>query len=351
LFCRVYGVTEQGNFEDVHHPRLPGEQGMNVLHLPTPLPEAAAREGISLEELERRLAGARDVLLRERAGRTYPGLDDKVLCAWNGLMIGTMAYAGRVLDEPRYVRAAERAADFVLQDLRRPGDARLLRTWRGGEAKIPAFLEDYSFLAGALLDLYEATFQLRRLTEAKAIAAEMNRLFEDPEGAWRHTATDGEDLVATFRSPTDGAIPGGNGAAARVMVRLAVLGGDSDARRRAEGAVRTFRLPMERYLGATVGLTLALDELLHEDGEVAVVGDPAAEGTVALLRAVHGTFLPGTAIALLDPADGGDAAREVPLLEGKTLVDGDPAAYVCRDYACRAPVTTVDALMKALAEL
>jgi uncharacterized protein YyaL (SSP411 family) len=351
LFCRVHGVTEQGNFEDVHHPRLPGEQGMNVLHLPSPIPEAAAREGMDPAELERRLAAARDALLRERAGRTYPGLDDKVLCAWNALMIGAMAYAGRSLDEPRYVDAAERAAGFVLRELRRPGDRRLLRTWRGGEAKIPAFLEDHAFLAGALLDLYEATFRLRWLTEAKAVAGEMNRLFGDPDGGWRHTASDGEELVASFRSPTDGAVPGGNGAAARVMVRLAVLAGDADARRRAEEAVRAFRLPMERYPGATIGLTLALDELLHEDGEVAVVGDPAAEKTRALVRTVYRAFLPGTAIALRDPGDGGEAAREVPLLEGKGLVDGDPAAYVCRNYACRAPVTTVGALRKELAEL
>jgi uncharacterized protein YyaL (SSP411 family) len=347
----VHGVTEAGNFEDVHHPRLPGEQGLNVLHLPVPLGEAAAREGLEPADLRRRLAAARAVLLRVRAGRTYPGLDDKALCAWNALMIGAMAYAGRALDEPRYVAAAERAAEFVLRELRRPGDGRLLRTWRGGEAKIPAFLEDHAFLASALLDLYEATFRLRWFTEARAIAAEMNRLFADPSGGWRHTASDGEELIAAFRSPTDGAIPGGNGAAARVMIRLAVLAGDGDARRRAEDAVRSFRGAMEGWPAATLGLSLALDELLHEDGEVALVGDPDEAATRELARAVHRAFLPGTAIALLDPAGGGDAAREIPLLAGKTLVGGEAAAYVCRDYACREPVTSVAALEKELAEL
>jgi hypothetical protein len=351
LFCRAYGVTEIGNFEDVHHPRLPGEQGMNVLHLPSAPDEVAAREELGPAELERRLAASRGILMRERGGRTYPGLDDKVLCAWNALMIGSMAYAGRALDEPRYTDAAERAADFVLRELRRPGDRRLLRTWRGGEAKIPAFLEDHAFLVEALLDLYEGTFRPRWLAEAKATAAEMNRLFADPEGGWRHTAADGEELVASFRTPTDGAVPGGNGAAARAMIRLAVLAGDPDARQRAEDAVRIFRLPMERYLGGTLGLSIAVDELIHEGGEVALVGDPAAEDTRRLVRAVHRAFLPGTALALLDPGDGEEAVRGIPLLEGKTLVGGAAAAYVCRDYACRAPVTTVQALEKELAEL
>jgi uncharacterized protein YyaL (SSP411 family) len=135
------------------------------------------------------------------------------------------------------------------------------------------------------------------------------------------------------------------------MIRLAVLTGDPDARERAEAAVRVFRLPMERYLGGTIGLSIAVDELIHEDGEVALVGDPEAADTRRLMGAVHRAFLPGTAIALLDPGGGDEAERGIPLLEGKTLVGGAAAAYVCRDYACRAPVTTVDALKKELAEL
>ncbi|MGQ0722621.1 MAG: thioredoxin domain-containing protein [Candidatus Eiseniibacteriota bacterium] len=351
LFCRAYGVTEDGNFEDMHHPRMPGEQGMNVLYLPLPLEEVAARERMSVRDLDTRLAAGRALLFRHRQKRVYPGLDDKVIASWNGLMIGTFAYAGRALDEPRYLEAAARAADFVLREMRSP-EGTLLRTWRRGEAKIPAFLEDHAFLASALLDLYEATFETRWLVEARALAAEMNRLFADEsEGGWRHTAAGDGTLVASVKSPADGSIPGGNGVAAQVMLRLALLAGDEDAASRAERALRQFASPMERFPGGTIGLLLALDLLIHEDGEVAFVGSPADASTRALVRAAQRAFLPGTAFALLDPAAPAEAERMIPLLQGKTLVDGRPAAYVCRNYACRAPVTTEEALLAALAEL
>jgi uncharacterized protein YyaL (SSP411 family) len=351
LFCRAYGVTVDGNFEDVHHPRMPGEQGMNVLHLPVPLEELAVREKLSVQELDARLAANRAVLFRHRQKRVYPALDDKVIASWNGLMIGSLAYAGRALDEPRYVEAAERAASFVLRDMRAE-DGSLLRTWRGGQAKIPAFLEDHAFLASAFLDLYEATFDARWLAEARAMAEEMNRLFWDESAAgWRHTAAGGETLVAAVKSPADGSIPGGNGVAAQVMLRLAVLLGDGSAAERAERTLRLFASSMERFPGGTVGLLLALDLLIHEDGEIAFVGPSSDPATRALVRTAHRAFLPGTALALLDPTSPGSGERTIPLLEGKTLVDGRPAAYVCRNYACRAPVTTDEALANALAEL
>jgi hypothetical protein len=350
LFCRAYAVTEDGNFQDVHHPRIPGEQGMNVLHLPLSLEEVAAHERMSVRDLDARLAASRALLFRHRQRRVYPGLDDKVIASWNGLMIGSLAYAGRALDEPRYLEAAARAADFLLREMRSP-EGRLLRTWRKGEAKIPAFLEDHAFLASALLDLYEATFETRWLVEARAVAAEMNRLFADEEGGWRHTAAGGEALVASVKSPADGSIPGGNGVAAQVMLRLALLTGDEDAASRAERALRQFASPMERFPGGTTGLLLALDLLIHEDGEVAFVGSPGDASTRRLIRVAQRAFLPGTAFALLDPAAPGEAERMIPLLQGKELVDGQPAAYVCRNYACRAPVTTAEALVTALAEL
>jgi len=351
LFARAYGVTDQGNFVDPHHPPAPGEPRQSVLHLPVPVEELARREDLEREELEERLAKDRAVLLRHRTERVPPLLDDKVLASWNGLMIGTLAYAGRVLDEPRYTDAAERAARFVLDRMRTP-DGRLLRTSRAGEAKIPAFLEDYAFLASALLDLYETTFDLAWFREARTMAAEMNRLFgDDARGGWRHTGTDAEGLAAEIVSPTDGSIPNANAVAASVMVRLATLTGDDSAWKRADKAVRLFREPMERYPQATVGLLLALDGLLHEDGEVAFVGDPETPAMRELMRPARSAFLPGTAFALLDPARAGEAEREIPLLAGKTLVDGAGAAYVCRDFACRAPVTTADDLERTLAEL
>ena len=292
LFLRAYGATAEGNFEDVHHPRRPGEEGMNVLHLPLPLEELAAREELSLDELERRLAAARATLFEHRKSRTYPGLDDKVLTAWNGLMIGSMAYAGRVLDEPRYVEAAARAADFVLRQMTTE-EGRLLRTHRGGRSKIPAFLDDHAFLAGGLLDLYEATFDLRWFRECVRIVDDMNRFFwDDAKGGWYHTADDGEELITRMKQPTDGSIPSGNGEAVKVHVRLGTFTGDRAYFDRAEETLRLFRVAMERIPGGTMGLLLSLDLLVHEDGEIAFVGSPEAERTRDLIRPVHEAFLP-----------------------------------------------------------
>ena len=349
LFSRVYGVSVHGDFVDVHHPTPPGEPGMNVLHLPVPLEEAAAREGLTVEELEARLAPLRERLLESRRTRTYPGLDDKILTAWNGLMIGAMAYAGRALDEPRYVAAAERAADFVLANMK-DDRGRLLRTHRGGRSKIPAFLEDHVFLADALLDLYEATYDSRWLGEARAIAEDTNRHFgDDEEGGWFHTADDAEELITRTMSGTDGAEPGGNGVGARVMLRLASFTGEKAYEERADAAFRKFASLMTRAPAATLGLLRALDDRLHEDGESVIDGRPKAAGTRALLRAVNARFLPGTVLALLDPEDptGGGSDAE-PLLEGKTLVGGAEAVYICRNYSCRAPVTDREALAAAL---
>jgi uncharacterized protein YyaL (SSP411 family) len=180
----------------------------------------------------------------------------------------------------------------------------------------------------------------------------MSRLFwDEEEGGWFHTASDAERLVARMKTPSDASIPGGNAEALRAVVRLATMTGDRDLRDRADRVVRLFHGAMERFPGATTGLLLALDMMLHDDGEIAFVGDPGAEATRSLIRPVHAAFLPGTVLALLDPRDAARASAMIPLLEGKTLVDGAEAAYVCRNFACRAPVTSASELEKALAGL
>ena len=348
-FCRAYGVTREGNFRDPHHPVAEGEEGLTVLHEAVSVADLARDSGRGEAEIAETLARGRSVLFEARKSRIYPGLDDKVLAAWNGLMISSMACAGRVLDEPRYVEAAERAAHFVLTEMRTES-GRLLRTHRGGDSRIPAFLKDHAFFAEALLDLYETTFDPRWLIEAKRTADDMERLFGDAEaGGWFHTASDGETLIARMKSPSDGAVPGGNGAAVRVFLRLSVLLGDSSYAERADAAFRLFRESIERRPGGTMGLVLGLDMRLHEDGEIAVVGDLDAPETRALLRTIHHRFLPGTALAHCAPGGEGESEGLTPLLTGKTLVEGKPAAFVCRNYACRVPATTVEDLEEQLA--
>ncbi len=350
LFIRAYGVTRPGNFRDPHNPTPAGQPGMNVLHVAVPPEQLAAGEDRSLEEVEASLAASRATLFEHRHSRTYPGLDDKILVSWNGLMIGSMAYAGRVLDEPRYVEGARRAADFILREMTTE-DGRLLRTHRGGRSKIVGVLDDYAFFGNACLDLYEATFDLKYFRASRVLADHVIEHFEDPEeGGWFHTANDAEALVTRTRSPYDGAEPAGNGRAAQLMMRLATMTGEARYRDSVKAGLLRFAAVLDRQPGGTMGLIAALDAYLHADGEIAFVGDPSAPGTRELVRVVHEAYLPGAVFALLPPGDS-EAEELIPLLAGKALVDGQPAVYVCRDFACRAPVTTVAAVKEAVSEL
>ncbi len=347
LFLAAYGVTERGNFQDPHHPTPAGEPGMNVLHRARAEEDLVAEFGGTPESVRTRLEAAREVLRRERAGRTPPGLDDKILASWNGLMIGAFAYAGRALDEPRYVEAARAAAAFVRDEMRTP-EGRLLRTHRGGRSKIPAFLDDHTYLADGCLDLYEATFDPEWFRFARDLAAEMQVRFAADGGGFHHSASDAEELITRSISPFDGAEPSANGVAAQVMLRLAAFTGDARWRESAEAALKRFAPAMEQQPGGTVALLLALDDRLHEDGEIAFVGRPDDDSTRAMVRAVARAFRPGIVTALRRPSDD-DAVKDIALLAGKELVDGEPAAYVCRNFACRAPVTGVAELERTLA--
>jgi hypothetical protein len=318
-----------------------------VLHVARPVADVARELGLDAAAAERRLEAARATLFEARGSRTYPGLDDKILTSWNGLMIGSFAYCGRVLNEPRYVEAARRGAGFVMTEMK-SDDGRLLRTHRAGQSKIPGFLDDQAFLADACLDLYEATFDLRWFREAAALARAIREHFAAEGGGWYHTADDSEELITRSVSPFDGAEPSGNGVAAQVMVRLAKLTGDAGWRESAERALKRFGEAIDRQPGGTAALLLALDALIHEDGEIAFVGDPASERTRALVRPVLRAYLPGTVFALRAPDDE-EAAREIPLLEGKGPVDGAPAVYVCRNFACQAPVTSPEEVATAVA--
>ncbi len=212
------GVSEQGNFVDPHHP----EPGLNVLtdRSPTARPDAATRERI------------RARLLEARERRTRPGLDDKRLTSWNALMIAALADAGSVLDEPRYLDAAEQCAEFILRDLRRRSRRaarRLLRTYSEGRAHIDGYLEDYAFLLEALIVLFEATCEERWLTEARAIAAQTIARFADPErGGFFSTPADGEELIARRKELDDSPIPSGASSAALGLLRLAQITGEED---------------------------------------------------------------------------------------------------------------------------
>ncbi|MGH3058813.1 MAG: thioredoxin domain-containing protein [Gaiellaceae bacterium] len=281
---------------------------------------------------------ARAALLAARERRPQPLRDDKVLAGWNGLALAALAEAGAALGRADLLHAATALGDFLLGPLS-DERGRLLRTYRDGDARIPAYLEDYANVANGFVELSWATGELRWLEEARRLAGVMTELFADPErGGFFVDAPEGNGLVARRKEFEDHPTPAGNSMAAFVLLRLARLYGDAELERQAVGVFRLGRQVMERAPGAISHLLCALDLHFSTPREVAVVG-----GADDLRAAALEGFEPNTVFAFSpEPTDA------VPLLAGKGLVDGLPAAYVCESFACQRPVTTADGLRELL---
>jgi uncharacterized protein len=333
LFARRYGVTGEGNFE-----------GKAILTLAAGIEDLAREENVPAEKIAARLERSHRILLGVRSKRVRPGLDDKVLVSWNGMMIGAMARGYRVLGERRYLESAERAAAFIVSELL-SGDE-LLHTWRNGTAKLPAYLDGYAHLANAFVDLYESGFDPKWLHRADSLVAVMRKQFEDPEGGFRFTSERHGELLARTRPYQDGAVPSGNAVAALALLRVGSLLDRPAYTASAERTLKAAGPAFVRYPRAFMHLLHPLDWLTRPNVDVALVGDPASEGTKALLAAVRAPYRPIGVVALRDP---NATAGGISLLAGKGLVDGRPAAYVCRDSVCRKPVTLPGELGSLLA--
>jgi uncharacterized protein len=317
-----YGVTDRGNFE-----------GRNVLHLPA---GAAAEEPPQLDE-------ARAALYEARAKRVWPGLDDKRLCSWNALMIAALADAGATLGRDDYLDAATQAAEFVCTQLR-DGDGRLLRSWKDGQARFVAYLEDHAYLIEALLTLYEAGFDVRWFEAARETADRMIERFADDErGGFFTTAHDHEELIARRKDVDDHPIPSGNSSAALGLLRLAALTGELEYERCAVSVFRLFHRVATRHPHAVAHLLRALDFHFSAVKEVALVSPPSGDGVGELAAVVRSAFRPNLVLA------GGPEGSERPeLMAERSAVEGRAAAYVCERFACQRPVTEPAELAAAL---
>jgi uncharacterized protein YyaL (SSP411 family) len=333
LVAAYYGVTEQGNFE-----------GRNILHLACPAEEVAQEHGVSPQKVRAAVERARQLLFAAREKRVKPGRDEKILTAWNGLMLRAFAEAARVLDRADYRATAEKNAAFLLATLRR--DDRLLRTYKDGWARLNGYVEDYAALAEGLLALYEATFEPRWFAQARALAEEMLRHFwDDAEGGFFNTSDDHEQLISRPKDLFDNAVPAGNSMAVDVLLRLGALTGEGRYAERAQRTLQALSGVIPRAPGGFGRLLAALAFLLATPTEVAIAGDPDAPDTQALLAVVNGAYLPSVVTAVTRP---GAVEAGVALLEGRAMVDGRAAAYVCHRFACRRPVTTPQDLAREL---
>lgn len=328
-FSAFYGVSPGGNFE-----------GNNVLFVPHPD-----------EDRWQTLASARKILRAARELRPHPLRDDKILTSWNGLMISALAFGGRVLAEPSYVTAAGRAADFVLAELRK--DGRLQRSWKGGRASGPGFLEDDAFFVAGLLDVYEATFDRARLAEALSLAERTETLFADGEGGgWFRSASDHEQLVAREKPNHDGAEPSGTAVALRNALRLHAMTGDDRWRADAERALRFYGPALAQHPAALAEMLLALDYFTDVPAEIVLVWPQEHSVPAPFIEALRQAFLPNC--ALLGTPEGGALealARLAPIVRGKTALAGRPAAYVCERGACSLPTTEPAAMEAQLAAM
>ncbi len=344
LFARVFAITEEGNFRD----EATGEKsGRSIPHLPRPLSSWAAELATSEAELGQRLERSRARLLAARESRVRPLEDDKVLTDWNGLMIAALARAGAALGEPRYAEAARAAADFCLTNLR-DQRGRLLKRWRAGAAALPGTLEDHAFLIWGLLELYEALFDVRHLEAALALADQMVEHFEDAEhGGFFLSADDAEELLFRHKEVYDGALPSGNSVAALDLLRLARITGRSAFEEQATRALAAFGSAARLPAGHTLYL-LALDFALGPSFEIVVAGDPAAADTRALLDAFRRPYLPHKVLLLRPPGDEPPIGKLAPYTLDQQSRDGRATAYVCRDFACKAPTTEVAEALRYL---
>ncbi|HKN46418.1 MAG TPA: thioredoxin domain-containing protein [Candidatus Polarisedimenticolia bacterium] len=336
LLCGLYGVTPAGNFE----------RGASVLHLERTVDEMASELRSEEADLRLRIAGARARLLKARDGRARPGRDEKILADWNGLMIATMAFASRVLDETRYREAARRAARLVLDRMRRGG--RLLHSYKDGDLRHAGYLTDHADMLWALLELYAATFETAWVDEARGLAEGIIEFFgDDPEGGFFLTAKDHETLIARTRENNDGATPAGVSVAALALTQLAGLVDEASFAKRAEEVLRLYRDNLERFPSAFGMMLCALDRHLDRPREVVLAARPDDPALRSFLQALGEIYLPNAVIALSDPA--ADAAvGTMPLLRGKPPVSGRPTAYVCEQGTCKAPVTSAGEMRSLL---
>jgi uncharacterized protein len=351
LFCAYFGVTEGGNFEE-----------KNILNVARPASDVARESGVSEERLALAVARGRRILFGVREGRVKPGRDEKVITAWNGLMLESFAEAAAVLGREVYRAVAERNAEFISNSLTTGGldsstnvnsstnSGLLLHVYKDGQAKHAGFLDDYAFVASALVTLYETTGDLRRLEAALRLADKMIEEFWDEDaGGFFYNGQSGERLIVRQKDYFDNATPSGNSVAAETLLRLSALTGNEDYRRKATNVLRLVRDAVERYPSAFGYALGALDFYLSTPKEVALISPQGGTGEHTLAREVWSRYLPNKVVAQAFEGDE-HAAELVPLLRERKAVGGQATAYVCENYTCRQPVSAPEELAAQLAD-
>ena len=341
IFNAYYGVTKKGNFE----------KGRTVLHVSASVEKLAKEFNQSGDEIKNILTDSRAKIYEERQKRIRPGRDDKVITAWNGLMISSLAYGGAVLREEKYITAAKRSAEFILSTLCENG--RLMRYYRDGKVVEKAFLDDYAFMTMALLDLYEATFDAKWLFEAKKLAEKMIELFaDDAHGGFFLTGKDGEELIARTKPSSDGAVPSGNSIAALALLRLGKGTMNQLFTEQGSGTLEAFSQQLEESPAYSSAMLTAVNFWLGPTQEIVIAGVAEETDTKQMLKLLSSKFLPNAIVLLHEQGDvNSDIYKIVPFIKNQVAIDGKATAYVCENYICNRPVNKIADLEKMLSDV
>ena len=339
IFCDFYDVTDHGNFEH-----------QNILWVKTPADLYAKKIKIDQANLVNILNRCKKKLFEIRDKRIKPGLDDKILTSWNGLMIRSMGLAYQILGDLRYLEAAEKSAKFILTELVQK-NGHLLRTHRAGKSHLNACLEDYSYFIAGLIELYQASFDPYWLREADRLNQIMISQFWDPQnGGFFFTGKDYPELIVRSKSAYDGATPSGASMAIHVLLRLAILLNQPDLIEKAKTTFSLYDHAMKTAPSGSAQMLCGVDFLIDTPKEIAIIGNPLSEQTQEILKDIHRRFVPNKVVALLNPntEDRQKIEELIPLLASKTSIDGKTTIYVCQNYACQLPTTDVGDLDKLL---
>ncbi len=339
VFIEFYGVTEHGNFEE-----------RNILFVDFPISEMEARvtklHKITVEELRESLANSRKTLREVRAKRIWPGLDDKILTAWTGMMIKSFAQAARVLKRDDYKGVAIKATEFILTH--NSVNGRLRRSYKNDQARFNAYQEDYAYLIDALIAVYEATFQTKWLVEARRLTDIMiEQFWDEEEGGFFFTSNDHEELITRSKEYSDNATPSGNSVAVDILIKLTHIFNDERYREIATRVLNLLGKAVEKFPGGFGHMLGALDFYLARTKEIAIIGNPESDDTKALLEAIYQSYLPNKVVLVGDPMDT-ESSKLLPLLANRPMIDGKATAYVCENFTCKEPATSVCELVEQL---
>ncbi len=341
----VFNIEKHGNFIE---PLAGKEMGTNILHLQSSIAEMASENKISEDTFFKKLDGIREKLDNIRDKRVHPFKDDKILTDWNGLMIAALAKAAQAFDKPEYTEIAEKVVEFILNNLRDP-KGKLLHRYREGEASIPANLDDHAFLIWGLIELYETTFNTKYLELAVEFNDELlNNFWDQDQGAFYFTSRDSEELIIRKKEIYDGAVPSGNSIAFLNLIRLSRSTGDPKLEAKAIEIGRAFSEEVSKFPSAYTQLMVGLDFVTGPSYEVVVEGDPDDAKTVEVIKALRTNYLPNKIVHLNPELEKSRANFDFLKDDEVSKKVKDTKVYVCSNYSCQQPTTSIDKVLELL---